>query len=327
MSNKSNKLQIRDCTPEDYADVAAVLNAIYPGENITAQDYLNGDKDRKPKYKYRRWVALMDGRIVGTVSYYQTLWFYHPQKFSLSLQVVPDYQGQGIGTALYEQIAAGLEALKPIEFITSAYENHPQSIRFLEKRGFEEFIRDGESKLDVMSFDPTPYAGAEDKVRELGVEIRTVAELENNPERNHKLHALDWELSTDAPAAEELTPRSLDDYVDYAFTGRHALLDGFFVAIHGDEYVGLTQLLNNGDSLYQGLTGVKHDYRRKRIAMALKVRAIAYARKIGKATIKTNNDISNKPMLAINDRLGYARQPDKIFFKKTIDEKQGGDNG
>ena len=92
----------------------------------------------------------------------------------------------------------------------------------------------------------------------------------------------------------------------------------------GEDYIGLTHVMLSGnDGLYQGLTGVKRGFRRKGIALALKLRAIAYAKEIGKRVIVTNNDVSNQSMLALNQRLGYVRQPDKIFFKKTIHEHQG----
>ncbi len=52
------------------------------------------------------------------------------------------------------------------------------------------------------------------------------------------------------------------------------------MAVDGDEYVGMSNLWDDraSDALYTGLTGVKRSHRRRGIATALKVRAIAYAR-------------------------------------------------
>jgi len=67
-----------------------------------------------------------------------------------------------------------------------------------------------------------------------------------------------------------------------------------------------------------GITGVKRAIRRRGIALIMKVRAIIYARENGFLLVRTGNEIGNQPMLAINKRLGFIRQPDWIFFQKTI---------
>ncbi len=92
------------------------------------------------------------------------------------------------------------------------------------------------------------------------------------------------------------------------------------MAIKGDEYIGLSHVLlrEKGISLYQGLTGVKPQYRRLGIGLEMKVRAIAYAKAAGYSTILAENDAKNIPMLAMNEKLGYIRKPDLITFEKLF---------
>jgi predicted GNAT superfamily acetyltransferase len=91
------------------------------------------------------------------------------------------------------------------------------------------------------------------------------------------------------------------------------------VALKDEDYIGFTQVKRTEEhSLYQLLTGVRSDYRRKGIALALKLQSIAHARVSGIKTIITNNDPTNKPMLALNERLGFMRQPDLLFYKKEL---------
>ncbi len=71
-----------------------------------------------------------------------------------------------------------------------------------------------------------------------------------------------------------------------------------------------------GVSLYQGLTGVKPQYRRHGIGLAMKIRDIAYAQASGHTLIMAENDAKNIPMLAMNERLGFVRKPDIITFEK-----------
>ncbi|MBE0697643.1 MAG: GNAT family N-acetyltransferase, partial [Anaerolineaceae bacterium] len=109
-----------------------------------------------------------------------------------------------------------------------------------------------------------------------------------------------------------------DKYVEYAITGPSAIPDAFFVAVKGGEYIGLSHILEveKGVSLYQGLTGVKPEYRRYGIGIAMKVRGIAYAQVHGYTLIMAENDAKNIPMLAMNERLGFVRQPEIITFEK-----------
>jgi GNAT superfamily N-acetyltransferase len=70
--------------------------------------------------------------------------------------------------------------------------------------------------------------------------------------------------------------------------------------------------------LYQGLTGVRREYRGKGVAMALKLKTIEYAQRHGYAVIKTWNESNNVGMLAINEKLGFVRQPAWVTFAKEF---------
>jgi mycothiol synthase len=313
-------MEILPTTSDYYPGIATLYNSIDPELHLSALDFIEGDRLRDPKFKIQRWVAIEKDEIVGAGYYTQSNWFAHPQKFMIWVGVHPRHQKSGIGSALYETIMQGLQKFNPLAVRTRTPGDHVQSIRFLEKRGFQEVIRDIPSELNVQTFDLTRFTGLEDRFRGDGIEIKTLPDLENDPERNRKLYDLDWEISLSVPGdlAAAIGRRGFEKYVEYAITGPSALPDGFFVAVKGKEFIGLSHVLSSekGVSLYQGLTGVKPQYRRHGIGLAMKIRCIAYAQGTGHILIRAENDAKNIPMLAMNDRLGFVRKPDLITFEK-----------
>jgi RimJ/RimL family protein N-acetyltransferase len=54
------------------------------------------------------------------------------------------------------------------------------------------------------------------------------------------------------------------------------------------------------------------------IALALKLRTIAYAQEHGKPYIKTWNDSPNEGMIALNERLGFVRHTGWFTYRKMF---------
>jgi mycothiol synthase len=319
-------LEIVPATCADYQAIAGIINSVYPENHTSKMEIREGDEQRDPKFKFQRWIAIEKNQAVGAGSFSQSIWFAHPQKFMLWIGVRPEHQGGGIGGRLFESIMSGLQPFDPLAIRTSATEDRPQSRRFLEKRGFQEVIRDIRSELNVQDFDLGRFTGLEERFRDKGIQIKTLPELEADPDRDRKLYDLDWEMSLAVPGdlAAGIGRRGLEKYAAYAISGPSALPEGFFVAVKGDEYVGLSHVLSSrkGVSLYQGLTGVKPAYQRMGIGLAMKVRGIAYAKSTGHATILAENDAKNSPMLAMNKKLGFARKPDLVTFEKQVRSMQ-----
>lgn len=320
------RLDIIPAEPAHHQGIADILNALYPDSHFTAADIADWDSHRDRRFKFQRWIAIHNGAYAGYGNYSQSIWFAHPQKFIIWAGVRPEYQQRGIGSALYEAILQGLQPHNPIALRASASEDRPETVKFLEKRGFHEVIRDIPSELDVQAFDLARFTGQEDRAHSHGIEIKTLQSLEDDPNRNQKLYDLDWEMSMSVPGdlAAGMGRRGLDQYVEYAISGPSANPEGFFVAVKGDEYIGLSHVLTSekGVSLYQGLTGVKPPYRRLGLGLAMKLRCIAFAKASGYGTIKAENDAKNIPMLSMNEKLGFVRGPALITFEKDCSEEQ-----
>jgi len=123
------------------------------------------------------------------------------------------------------------------------------------------------------------------------------------------------------PGLDPATSSPFERFEQEVLRAPYALPEAYFIAIRGDRYVGESALAPEGDDprvLHQGLTGVLRDDRGRGIAMALKLRTIEYGRAHGFRQIRTMNDSLNEPMLAINEALGFIREPAWITFGKDL---------
>ncbi|HEY8597533.1 MAG TPA: GNAT family N-acetyltransferase [Thermomicrobiales bacterium] len=326
-SQLQTRVTIRPATAADYPTLARLQNAVFSEYATTADTIRFGDEHRDPKCQLGRFIAEHDGEPIGFGEYTQSAGMYHPRKFGLGITVLPAWQGQGIGTALYDHTLRALEPFAPLSVRGQIRADWARSLRFLARRGFTEAMRSWESRLAVADFDPTPFAEAEARTAASGIIVRTYAELAHDPERDRKLYELDRELSEDVPHPEPHTPVSYEFFIERILTDPDLLPDAYFVALDAatGTYAGMSQLWHSqgSDDLYTGLTGVRRAFRRRGIALALKLRGIAYAKAQGRPTIKTWNESNNRAMLAINEALGFVKQPAWIDFVKTLRDDDG----
>ena len=317
-----DSVTIRPFTPADYSALVVLDNVLWPDHKGTVEAMRFDDESRVPPVKWARFVADLPGvGIIGVGRYGQGNDMYHPQKFGVGVSVHPDFRNAGLGTRLYDHVTAVLAPFDPILLRTQGREDKPESLRFIQKRGFAEVMREWESFLPVADFDPAPFASAFERVREAGLIIKTLPELESDAGRDRKLYELDWAVTLDMPSSDILTEPGFDNWRKRTFENPNFLPDAWFVACDGDNYVGLSYLGNStGDPtvLYQQTTGVLRDYRRKGIALALKLRGVEYAKNAHREKINTWNATTNRAMLSINEAMGFIKKPAWIDFAKDL---------
>lgn len=312
--------QIRPFQSEDTSALVAFHNLVEPEYPQTEAEFRWGEEHREARIKHARWVAFVGDCLVGEGEYGQDAGLYHPQRFYLGVGVLPDYRRQGIGSALYDTVISALAAHDPNLFHTSVRENRPDGLQFVGQRGYVETMREWESRLDVSAFDPTPFHEHQVQFASGEIRIQTMAELAADPNRNEKLYHLENALEKDVPTAYEQTPRPFEEWQKRTFDNPWLLPDAWFIAVDGDQYVGYSALgrTEAGPWLDTGLTGVLRSHRRRGIALAMKLRAIEYARSVAAPEIRTWNATTNEGMLSINIRLGFVRQPAWIEFEKRL---------
>jgi GNAT superfamily N-acetyltransferase len=240
--------------------------------------------------------------------------------------VHPDYEQRGIGTAVYDHILQALQQQKhPLaRLMTGTYSHKKQSIRFLEKRGFQAVMRWIVSVLDVTQFETSQFTGLRQKIVDEGVAIRPLPQQkQHDPDWLNNIYELDWALTLDEPQPSPPTRLPLEQYVKQIVEDPNVIDDAWYVAVDGDgRYLGMTQLerkTNKPTEYGTGFTGVVRSHRRRGLATALKSYALEYAQQQGIQTIRTGNE-ENNPMYALNMQLGFKDLTAELAFEKKFEE-------
>jgi GNAT superfamily N-acetyltransferase len=304
---------------DDYPAASAVYNAAYPPDTIQTNpaDLEHMDTALGPKYHPRRAVLEWDGRIVGVCRSAIPPMIYHPQKFQTQIAVHPDFQRRGFGTMLFENVLDAIAPYDPLLLRSSCCEDSANGIAFLEHHGFREEHRLWESHLEVGAFNPAPYERVTENVRAQGIRIVPLPELYAMENWEHKLYELIIHIQGDMPAPEPFTPYGFEEWQTFEFNRPSRRPESFFIAMDGERMVGVNILMfdpSDDRQLNTDDTGVIREYRRRGIALALKVHGIAQAKAQGYKKIRTMNESTNQAMLNINERLGFVKRPAWISF-------------
>ena len=125
------------------------------------------------------------------------------------------------------------------------------------------------------------------------------------------------------PRSEPATPFSFEAFQKVIIDAPDFSSKGTFLALDDRGFIGMTMFWKGDmdDDFHTGLTGVKRDYRSRGIATALKVSALSYAKSVGAPRVHTDNDTNNIEMIAVNDKLGFVKQPARISMLKVLKEK------
>ena len=306
---------VRAFTDADYDGWVAGTNRCYPEYPFTLAEVRHQDAviDRT-RYFWLRLVAEEDGKIVGGVHVHHRPGRFHPDRYAYDIWVVPEARRRGHGTSLYDTSIAILRERNAIAAGAGAKESMTDGVSFLRNRGWVEVKRDWESRLPVAAFDPVPFASAPERVASQGIRVTTYAEaLARDADAERKLYELVDAVRGDVPATDPVSPETIEEWRP-RWTGAPGFLpEATFVAIDPEgRWLGVSSLersLEDSTFLWQGLTGVRRDARGRGIAMALKLRTVDFAKAHGVDHIKTWNDQRNRPMLAINEAMGFVKQP------------------
>lgn len=323
-------ITIREFThsDRDFEALVAIQNADWPDEPTTLENIKYWEENRNKKYLRQRF--LVEETVGGTTDViaecgtWESTWSHVPGKYGVGFGIYPEYAGQGIEEQMYEHLMAFLDQReeKPKILDTFMREDRTERIQFFTDRGFEVIMRENESALTVTDYDFSRFDGAFDKVADNSIEIATLEQLkEHFPDWMQRYYDLFIPIETDIPSPDDSTPQPLEEFAK-GFNNPSHLPDAQFIALDGDDWVGLSTLnkdIANPKRLWVGITGVLRSHRRKGIATALKLKTIQYAIDYGAEWLQTGNE-ENNPMYDLNVMLGFKPMPAWLELRKVLDE-------
>ena len=310
---------LRSVEPEtDFLRVAELLNQV--GSEPVTSAMLHESESRRPPGQIRRRMAVVneDGVIVG---YSVVRHAPHMQagRFYLWVVVDPTWRNHGIGARLYDDALDFALSQGATLLDSDVREEHRESLRFAVSRGFTIDRHMFESVIDLKTFDESRFEGIVDSVVASSIRFFSLVDAGNTLEAQRKLYEVNRATSLDDPASHGTFP-DFDEFSLNVFQASWFRPEGQILAADGDRYVGLAAVgyVEADNSMYNMITGVIEPYRGRRIAQALKVLAIRFAKSYGAESIRTHNDSQNAPMLAINHKLGYQPRPGEYRVIKRL---------
>jgi GNAT superfamily N-acetyltransferase len=301
-------LTIREANPEtDYKRIAELISSV-SNESISAENILNWDKNNPTGQIRRRFVGVNDdGQITAYSTVLRHARHMKTQQFYIWVTVDSAHRRQGIGRQMYDTAKAFAMEHGARELSSETSETNAESLRFAEKRGYQIHKHTFASRLDLTTFDETPFAGLIEKVEATGIRFSSLAAEGNTPEAQFKLYTLNNQTAQDNPSSDNEEPfPAFEIFQHQVFNAYWFNAEGQLLAIDGDRYVGLgaVALWDNGTA-YSAFTGVDKVYRGRGIAQALKLLTIRYAIANGAPYIGTDNDSQNAAMLSVNRKFGF----------------------
>jgi mycothiol synthase len=312
-------ISIRHATPEDFPRIAELTNLVTPERPISVAEILEELEKKDQKIRQQYFVALLENQIQGYFLYTQFKAHFHPQHFWLRAGVHPDFRRQGIGSKLFERVMQELEPFEPTLVQCGARQDRDYTLKFLEYHGFIEEWQRVDLILKLKGYDSTPFAGLIEKLEAQGFTFKTIDQLRTDIERDQKLCDLGNAVSRDVPLGMPVTDLTLEQFRTSILKASWAREQAFCVAIFDGQYVGINNIgVDANGNTFVDVTGVLPEFRGRGLAMALKLRGIEWALRQGIKEMATSNDLVNAPMLAVNEKLGFRRQPTNLRYGKKL---------
>ncbi|MBV1854239.1 GNAT family N-acetyltransferase [Catellatospora tritici] len=290
----TDELLIRETTLADVPELARIRTASYAWFTASVAAQENWFQTVPEASRALRLLAEHEGRVVGFGMANLNLQTSVPNTGALTLVVDPDFRRRGTGSALHSRLEEHLRDIGATR--VHAWANDDEAtLAFARDRGFTLGAKDRFSQLDTRALPPMP---------ELPPGVTLISLTEAGP---RAVYDLDQAASIDEPGDVSYDGTPYDLWLKRYWgspdqqhhVGTVAVVDGVPACA---TFMEADQATGRGTSTG---TCTLRDYRGRGLAKLVKSAALRKAAEVGIHTAITCNDYENKPMLAVNDWLGY----------------------
>ncbi len=247
-----------------------------------------------------------------------------PHRARLYLYVKPERRRQGLGQRLYEELLSLARQAELQQLHIALWDNSPADRAFAERRGFTERLHEFAMALDLRRFDDRPYDALLSRLEGEGFRFTSMAELGDTEVARRQLYALNEATSMDIPGAGgEPSWASFEDFQNSVCQAAWYMPAGQKVVIDSttETWAAMSAItrFEGAAHAYNLHTGVARPYRGRKLAQAVKITALRYARELLRVDeVRTHHNAKNTPIIAIDRKFGYRQLPGIFLMEKLL---------
>jgi RimJ/RimL family protein N-acetyltransferase len=315
-------LVLRPATLDDAAFAADMYTGLQPDDPEDPALWRHWWATADPSSTVRRYIATRDGTAVGLAGMQHPSWDKMPERYARVMgEVVRELRTPervGALLAFSEELAKRDGAVRGTSW---AWEWDTLRIGVLSARGYREERRERFWELDLAAnrtrLEEMTRASRE-SMRRQGIRVLTVAD-DPDPDKHRKIWSMSEEASQDTPRTVPWVPTPFEVFRTW-LDDPGIREDRMWIARVGDDVVGISVLSYPPERgvVSTDWTGTARSVRGKGVARALKCETVTQAIALGVDRVRTDNDSQNKPILHINESMGYEPRPEMIQFIKEL---------
>jgi GNAT superfamily N-acetyltransferase len=314
-------LAFRPATLDDAAFAADVSTAVRPDEPEDPASWRHWWTSDDPTWTNERWIVLRDGTPIGYARHSHAPWEQLEKRYGrLGFELLPAERTDAQLATLLELMEERSRASGAKIFATYAREDDQWLLTWLTAHGYREERKGKAWILDLVQHRErlaAMTAESRSKMRERGITVHTI-DRDADPEKFHKIHEMSEEAASDVPTTIPHVPQSFEIFMKW-FDAPSVRLDRMWIAREGDDIVGISVLAYppTRGNVWTDWTGTARKVRSRGVARALKLETVTQAIALGVASVRTENDGENAPILHLNEQMGYTRLPGWTQFLKV----------